>query len=118
MSSAAPALLDIIRIAGVLARAAERGRFRTRSTWVAAPLLERGNLRAVADALESSPELANRTIRWHLNQDNESDSLHYLSDCVGHGWLTDQHAAQIALSLLAHGASVDGSGQSPDEKSR
>ena len=40
-------------------------------------------------ALRQGSGLANQTIRWYLNQPNESDPLHYVCDCVGHGWLTN-----------------------------
>ena len=51
-------------------------------------LIEQGDVEGVRRALERDSTLANRTIRWHLNQDNESDPLHYLSDSVSQGWLT------------------------------
>jgi ankyrin repeat protein len=70
--------------------------------------IEQGDVQAVKNALEADPGLANRTIRWHLNQDNESDPLHYVSDCVGHGWLTNGKEAEIAALLLAHGAQING----------
>lgn len=71
-------------------------------------LIERGDSAAVSGALESDPELANRTIRWYLNQWNESDPLHYVSDCVGHGWLTNGKEVEIVEQLLAHGAAING----------
>ncbi len=71
-------------------------------------LIERGDVDAIRGALESEPALANRTIRWFLNQDNESDPLHYVSDCFGHGWLTNGKEGEIAKLLLAHGAAIDG----------
>ena len=70
--------------------------------------IEEGDVEAVRDALESDPGLANRTIRWYLNQENESDPLHYISDCVSHGWLTNGRDGEIAEVLLAHGATIDG----------
>ena len=70
--------------------------------------IEQGAVQAVRSALEADPALANRTIRWHLNQDNESDPLHYVSDCVGHGWLTNGKEAEIAALLLSHGAQING----------
>lgn len=71
-------------------------------------LIERGDVVGVRHALEHDPTLANRTIHWHLNQDNESDPLHYVSDCVSQGWLTNGKEAEIAQLLLAHGAAIDG----------
>jgi hypothetical protein len=46
-------------------------------------LIERGDVHGLRSALEVDPGLANRTIHWHLNQDNQSDPLHFVSDCVG-----------------------------------
>jgi ankyrin repeat protein len=71
-------------------------------------LIERGDMDGVRRALERDPSLANRTIHWHLNRDNESDPLHYVSDCVGQGWLTNGSEGEIAQLLLAHGAAIDG----------
>lgn len=72
-------------------------------------LIERGDVNGIRRALEADPELANRTIHWHLNQDNESDPLHYVSDCVSHGWLKNGTEGQIAALLLASGAQLNGS---------
>ena len=72
-------------------------------------LIERGDPVGVRRALESDPGLANQMIQWHLNQPNESDPLHYVSDCVGNGWLTNGTEAAIAVLLLAHGAAINGS---------
>ena len=71
-------------------------------------LIERGDVDGLRRALESEPTLANRTIHWFLNQQNESDSLHYVSDCVGQGWLTNGTEGEIAGVLLAYGAAIDG----------
>ena len=71
-------------------------------------LIEHGDVEGARRALERNPSLANETIRWHLNQDNESDPLHYVSDCVGQGWLTNGNEGEIAKLLLAHGAAIDG----------
>jgi hypothetical protein len=38
-------------------------------------LIEHGDIDGIRCALEAQPELANRTIRWYLNQNNESDPL-------------------------------------------
>jgi ankyrin repeat protein len=70
--------------------------------------IETGDVESVRRALELDPALANRTIRWHLNQDNESDPLHYVSDSVFNGWLTNGREAELAELLLAHGAALDG----------
>ena len=71
-------------------------------------LIERGDAVGVGSALASEPGLANRTIRWYLNRANESDPLHYVSDCVGNGWLTNGKEGEIVELLLAHGAAIDG----------
>jgi len=72
-------------------------------------LIERGDVEGVRAALESNPGLANETIRWHLNQDNDSDPLHYVSDCVAQGWLSNGAEGDIAKLLLEHGAAIEGS---------
>lgn len=71
-------------------------------------LIERGDVESVRGALESDPGLANRTIRWHVNQENESHPLHYVADCVGHGWLTNGMDGELAKLLLSHGAELNG----------
>jgi len=72
--------------------------------WIAA-----GDVGRVRAALEDDSSLASRAIAWHLNQDNLSDPLHFVSDAVGHGWLRNGTEAEIAGLLLAHGAAVEGS---------
>ena len=67
-----------------------------------------GDIEGARRALQADRAVANRTIRWFLNQTNESDPLHYVSDCVSHEWLTNGTAGEIAKMLLAHGAAVDG----------
>jgi ankyrin repeat protein len=71
-------------------------------------LIEQGDVEGMRGALESDPGLANRPIHWYLNQHNESDPLHYVSDCVGHGWLTNGTDGEIAELLLAYGAAING----------
>ena len=71
-------------------------------------LIEQGHVDGVRSALEADPGLANRTIHWHLNQDNESDPLHFVSDCVANGWLTNGKEGEVATLLLAHGAEING----------
>jgi ankyrin repeat protein len=72
-------------------------------------LIEHGDVNGSRSALAVDPGLANRTIHWHLNQDNESDPLHFVSDCVGNGWLTNGAEGEIAELLLAFGAEINGS---------
>lgn len=71
--------------------------------------IEAGDVEAVRAALRAAPARANATIRWYLNQPNESDPLHYVSDCVGHGWLTNGREGEIAALLVEHGALIEGS---------
>ena len=74
-------------------------------------LIERGDVEGVRAALQSDAALANQTIRWTLNQENETDPLHYVSDCVGNGWLTNGLEDKIVEVLLAFGASINGTRQ-------
>ena len=59
-------------------------------------------------ALRSDGTLANRAIHWYLNQPNESDPLHYVSDCICNGWLVNGNEGEIAKLLISHGARIDG----------
>ncbi|MFN8572132.1 MAG: ankyrin repeat domain-containing protein [Gemmatimonadaceae bacterium] len=72
-------------------------------------LIERGDVDSLRSALGTAPDLANTVVRWHLNRDNVSDPLHYVCDCVGQGWLSDDQAGKIAAVLLAAGAAPEGS---------
>jgi ankyrin repeat protein len=72
-------------------------------------LIEHGDVDILRNALDADPGLAIRTIHWHLNQDNESDPLHFVSDCVGNGWLTNGAEGEIAELLLTFGAEINGS---------
>ncbi len=71
-------------------------------------LIERGDVQAIRRALASDRALANQTIHWVLNQKNQSDPLHYVSDCVGNGWLTNGMEGEVAEALLEHGAAIEG----------
>lgn len=71
-------------------------------------LIEQGDVEGVQRALASDPRLANATIRWHLNQDNESDPLHFVADCMFNRWLTNGREGELAQELLAHGAAING----------
>lgn len=73
-------------------------------------LIERGDVDGIRGALEAEPGLANRSILWFLNQQNESDPLHYVSDCYGNGRLTNGREGEIAEALLAAGAAIEGTG--------
>jgi uncharacterized protein len=72
-------------------------------------LIEHGDVAGLRQVLTADPQLANRTIRWHLNQDNDSDPLHFVSDCIGHGWLTNGTEGELAALLLEFGAELNGS---------
>jgi ankyrin repeat protein len=71
--------------------------------------IDKGDVAAVRAALQADPSLANREIRWQLNQENRSDPLHYVADAVFNGWLGNSAEADIAKALLEHGAAIDGS---------
>lgn len=71
-------------------------------------LIDRGDVEGLRQALRSNPALANQAIRWHLNQDNESDPLHYVCDAVSQGWLTNGREGEIASLLIEYGAAIDG----------
>jgi ankyrin repeat protein len=72
-------------------------------------LLQSGDVAGVRRALVAEPARANQTIRWYLSQWNESDPLHFVSDCIGNGWITNRRDGEIAALLLQHGAAIDGS---------
>ena len=71
-------------------------------------LIEHGDLDGIRHALEADPEFANRTVHWHLNRNNESDPLHYVCDCISHGWLKNGTEGRIAELLLEFGAERNG----------
>jgi len=68
-------------------------------------LLEQGDVEGVRRALAADPALANLAIQW---QGNESDPLHFVSDCLFNGWLTNGREGEVAALLLAHGAAING----------
>jgi ankyrin repeat protein len=70
--------------------------------------IENGNFAGLKCFLQKHPEYSNRKVKWQLNQENESDPLHYVSDCVFNGWLTSRNEAEITKLLLNHGANIDG----------
>ncbi|MEO0616057.1 MAG: ankyrin repeat domain-containing protein [Pseudomonadota bacterium] len=71
-------------------------------------LIESGDRNRLSDALAANPSLTNRPVKWALNQDNESDPLHYACDCVFNGWLDEARAYEVAALLLEHGALIEG----------
>ena len=72
-------------------------------------LIEQGDMAGIRRALSENRALANRTIHWVVNQKNESDPLHYVSDCFYQGWLTNGNEGAVATVLLAQGAAIEGS---------
>lgn len=70
--------------------------------------LESGDVDNLRAALETEPVRANATIRWYLNRWNESDPLHFVSDAVGNGWLTNGREGEVAALLIEHGAAIEG----------
>jgi ankyrin repeat protein len=70
--------------------------------------IESGDFEGLRAALAVEPARANATIRWYLNQWNESDPLHFVCDCVGHGRLKNGREGEIAALLVEHGARIDG----------
>jgi ankyrin repeat protein len=71
-------------------------------------LIETGDVDGLRAALHIEPARANQSIRWYLNQWNVSDPLHFVSDCVGNGWLTNGREGDVAALLIEHGAAIDG----------
>lgn len=72
-------------------------------------LIESGQVQPLRQALATNPDLANQTVKWFLNQENESDPLHYVCACVFNKRLSEDLAAEAAALLLEYGALVDGS---------
>ncbi len=70
--------------------------------------IETADVAGVRAALAAEPALAQGTIRWYLNRWNESEPLHYVSDCVGNGHISSACAGEIAQLLLAAGAAPNG----------
>lgn len=70
--------------------------------------IEKGDIVELEIFLQEYPEYTNRKIKWELNQENQSDPLHYVSDCVFNGWLTKGNEAKITKLLLKYGANIDG----------
>ena len=71
-------------------------------------LIESGDVDGLRRALATDPALANHTIRWYLNQQVESDPLHYVSDCFFNGLLCNGKEGDVAAALLASGAAING----------
>ncbi len=71
-------------------------------------LIKTGDLQGLQGALAYNPDLANQSIAWFLNQDNQSDPLHYVCDCVFNDWLDEARASEIAALLIENGALIEG----------
>lgn len=71
-------------------------------------LIQAGDAESVREALRADPGLADGTVTWYLNQENRSDPLHFVCDCVAENLIDGDKAAGLARILLDHGASVDG----------
>jgi ankyrin repeat protein len=72
-------------------------------------LIELGLIDELKDLLLKNPELSNKKIKWGQYKENETDPLHYVSDCVFNGLLTNGNEAEIASVLIANGAKINGS---------
>lgn len=72
-------------------------------------IIEQGRVDALNDFLSENPGYANQKIRWGSFKEIETDPLHYVSDCVFNGLLTNGKEADIARVLLAHSANLEGS---------
>ncbi len=70
-------------------------------------LIEAGDLEGLKNAIVADPELPNKTIVWGERR-NESDPLHYVSDCVFNETLDDRKASEVAALLVANGALLEG----------
>lgn len=71
-------------------------------------IIESGDVDAARSALACNGELADSTVIWGLQEECQSDPLHFVSDCVAEEWISDVKAAELATVLLAHDATVDG----------
>lgn len=74
--------------------------------------ITQGNVEAVETALRANPALANQKITWGNNNDVHTDPLHFVSDCVFNGGLTNGRDGDIARVLLKYGAEINGSSDS------
>ncbi len=71
--------------------------------------IEQGRVDALTALLSENPGYSNQKIRWGSFNEIETDPLHYVSDCVFNGLLTNGKEADIARVLLAYGANLEGS---------
>lgn len=71
-----------------------------------------GNVEAAETALRADTALANQKITWGKNNELHSDPLHFVSDCVFNGDLTNGCEGDLTRVLLKHGAAINGSPES------
>ncbi len=74
------------------------------------PAIEQGRPDELEKRLQDNPALANTKVRWGgvLNR-IETDPLHYISDCVFNGLLTNGTEVALANTLINYGAQINGS---------
>ena len=72
-------------------------------------IIEQGLVEELKGLLSTSSEYSNRKIKWGEGQEIDTDPLHYVSDCVFNGILTNGNEADIASILIEFGAKIEGS---------
>lgn len=73
-----------------------------------ASAIRQGAVEQLQTLLAADASLANTTIIWGTDNRNHTEPLHFVSDCVFSGEISQTVAAQLAALLLHHGARVDG----------
>lgn len=68
-----------------------------------------GSVESVVKLIQENPDLVNTKIAWGLNNKNLTDPLHFISDCVFNGSLSDVTGGVLAKILIDHGALINGS---------
>ncbi len=71
-------------------------------------LIELGLVDELESLLIKNPGLANKKINWGDHKEIETEPLHYVSDCVFNGLLSNHKEAEIASILIANGALING----------
>ncbi len=72
-------------------------------------IIERGFVSELECFLLEKPEYSNRKIKWGGDQEIDTDPLHYISDCVFNGVLTNGNESILAKTLIEYGAKIEGS---------
>lgn len=72
-------------------------------------IIEQGLVDELRELLSVNPGHANKKIIWGSRKEIKTDPLHYVSDSVFNGLLTNGKEAEIASLLLASGAHLEGS---------